>query len=71
MEVQEWPEPAVGEGEVRIAVRAAVGSTSPTPWRGWAFTPPRRRGHASWAMRSPAKSRPSAPVSAVLSSGSG
>jgi hypothetical protein len=69
LRVQDWPDPAVAVGEVRIAVRAA-GSTSPTPSRESAYIPPRRNGRAFWGMRSPARSKPSARMSAGWSWGS-
>ena len=69
LQVQDWPDPPVGAGEVRIAVRAAGVNFADTIARVGLY-PPRRNGRASWATRSPARSRPSVRMSAGWSSGS-
>ena len=56
LEAQEWPEPELGERDVRIAVRAAGVNLADTIARAGIY-PPRRSRPVCWATRCPAWSR--------------
>ena len=70
LRVQEWPDPGVGPGDVRIAVRAAGLNFADTMARAGLY-PGAQNRLACWATKSPVRSRLSVPTSRAFGSASG